>query len=134
MRVQVGVGILVIQSGLVLLGKRKGPHGAGTWSAPGGLLEFGEEILDCAARELKEETGLVARVLELGPYTNDVFPEDHKHFVTIFVVARSIVGAPANLEPDKCEGWAWFKWGEWPTPLFKPVQSLLAIGWRPGGA
>ena len=79
MRVQVGVGILVLQDGLVLLGKRKGSHGAGTWSAPGGSLEFGEEILDCAARELKEETGLVASSLELGPYTNDVFPEVNKH-------------------------------------------------------
>ncbi|MEN9544872.1 MAG: hypothetical protein RLZZ598_1705 [Pseudomonadota bacterium] len=134
MHVQVGVGVLVLQDGLVLLGKRKGSHGAGTWSAPGGSLEFGEDILDCAARELKEETGLEAKALELGPYANDVFPEAGKHFLTIFVVARSIVGTPVNLEPQKCEGWAWFKWGAWPSPLFKPVESLLAIGWRPGGA
>ena len=132
--VQVGVGILVLQDGLVLLGKRKGSHGAGTWSAPGGSLEFAEEILDCAARELKEETGLIANSLELGPYTSDIFPEVNKHFVTIFVVARGIVGAPANMEPEKCEGWAWFKWGSWPSPLFKPAESLLAIGWKPRGA
>lgn len=132
--VQVGVGVLVLQEGLVLLGRRKGSHGAGTWSAPGGALEFGEEILDGAARELREETGLSASSLELGPYTNDVFADDRKHFVTIFVVARGLDGAPANLELEKCEGWAWFRWGEWPTPLFQPARSLLALGWRPRGA
>ena len=131
---KVGVGVIVLRDGLVLLGKRRGSHGAGTWSAPGGALEYGEDLVDCAVRELREETGLTASSLELGPYTNDVFPEVGKHYVTIFVVARGIHGSPANLEPDKCEGWAWFKWGEWPSPLFKPVQSLLAIGWRPGGA
>jgi 8-oxo-dGTP diphosphatase len=131
---KVGVGVIVIRDGLVLLGKRRGSHGAGTWSAPGGALEFAEDIVDCAARELKEETGLKASSLELGPYTNDVFKEDGEHYVTIFVVARGIQGNPINLEPAKCEGWAWFKWEQWPAPLFRPLQSLLQIGWRPGGA
>ena len=133
-RVGVGVGVLVLHDGLVLLGKRRGSHGEGTWSAPGGRLEFGEQIEECAARELKEETGLTATTLELGPYCNDIFPEVQEQYVTIFVVARGIKGTPQNLEPHKCDGWAWFKWGEWPTPLFKPVKSFLAIGWRPRGA
>ena len=133
-RVGVGVGVLVLHNGLVLLGKRKGSHGAGTWSAPGGRLEYGEDIEVCALRELKEETGLLASVTELGPYTNDVFPEAMEHFLTVFVVARGIKGVPHNLEPEKCEGWAWFAWSDLPNPLFKPLQNLLAIGWRPGGA
>ena len=131
---RVGVGVLVISKGLVLLGKRRGSHGAGTWSAPGGRLEFGEELEVCARRELAEETGLSASSLELGPYTNDVFTEAQEHFLTVFVVARGVQGTPRNLEPHKCEGWAWFAWDELPSPLFKPLQSLLAIGWRPGGA
>ncbi len=133
-QVRVGVGVLVLHQGLVLLGKRRGSHGAGTWSAPGGRLEFGEQFEDCAARELKEETGLSARHYELGPYSNDLFADAGEQYVTIFVVARGILGRPVNLEPHKCEGWAWFKWGEWPEPLFQPVASLLRIGWRPGGA
>lgn len=130
---QLGVGVLVLQDTLVLLGRRIGSHGAGHWSAPGGRLEFGESIEACAARELREETGLQARVIELGPYTNDVFVHEQLHFVTVFVVARGIVGTPRNLEPQKCEGWAWFPWDAWPAPLFQPLQSLRAIGWRPGG-
>lgn len=133
-RVGVGVGVLVLHEGLVLLGRRLGSHGAGTWSAPGGRLEFGEQIEACAARELQEETGLVASHFELGPYTNDLFEEVQEQYLTVFVVARGIRGRPVNREPGKCEGWAWFPWDGWPAPLFKPLESLRRIGWRPGGA
>ena len=48
--VKAAVGILVVRSGLILLGRRKGSHGAGTWSAPGGRMEYGETIEQAARR------------------------------------------------------------------------------------
>ena len=55
----VGVGVLVRDgAGDVLLGLRRGSHGAATWGLPGGHLEPGETIAACAARETLEETGL----------------------------------------------------------------------------
>jgi 8-oxo-dGTP diphosphatase len=131
---KVGVGVLVVRDGHVLLGRRRGSHGAGTWSAPGGRLEFGESIEHCARRELLEETGLEIGPVELGPYTNDVFLEEREHFVTLLVVARSAIGTPTNLEPDKCEGWSWFKWSELPTPMFTPLKNLVAAGYSPSDA
>ena len=131
---QVGVGVLVLQDGLVLLGRRRVAPGAGSWAVPGGEMAFGDEIEATAARVLKAQAGLTAGILELGPYTNDVLEAAGRHLVTIFGVARGIRGVPANLAPDQCEGWAWFRWGAWPAPLFAPMVSLLAIGWRPGGA
>ena len=129
--VGIGVGVLVVRDGKVLLGKRRGSHGAGTWSAPGGKLDFGESIERCAERELAEETGLALGPAELGPYTNDVFT-DGPHFVTAFVIARGAVGEPRVMEPDKCEGWAWFPWNKLPAPLFLPLVNARRMGFDPG--
>jgi 8-oxo-dGTP diphosphatase len=126
---QVGVGVLIIQNGRVLLGKRKGSHGAGTWSAPGGHLEFGESIDACARREVQEETGLEIDNLKHGPFTNNIFAADKKHYVTVFVLASPVSGEPQVLEPDKCEGWAWFALTALPEPLFPPLATLLNQGY-----
>jgi 8-oxo-dGTP diphosphatase len=128
MHPKIGVGVVVLRDGKVLFGKRKAVHGEGEWSFPGGHLEMGESIEDCARRELLEETGLVAGSVELGPYTNDVFAPD-KHYVTLFAICRVTSGQPKVMEPDKCEVWKWFDWDDLPEPLFLPIINLKKFGW-----
>jgi 8-oxo-dGTP diphosphatase len=43
-RPKVGVGVMVLKNGKVLIGKRKGAHGAGEWAWPGGHLEYMESL------------------------------------------------------------------------------------------
>ena len=131
---RVGVGIIILRENLVLLGKRKGSHGAGTWALPGGHLEFGESVEDCARRETEEETGLRLKLIKPGPYTNDLMPSEGRHYVTVFVRASTEPGEPRVLEPEKCEGWAWFKWSALPENLFLPLKNLLKQGFAPNEA
>jgi len=130
---RVGVGVIVVRDGHVLVGERRGAHGAHTWAFPGGHLEHGESIEACAARELLEETGLVAARFTLGPYTNDVFADEQKHYVTLFAIAHGVVGEPAILEPEKCAGWSWCRWTELPSPRFAPLDALVRSGFVPDG-
>jgi 8-oxo-dGTP diphosphatase len=123
-RPKVGVGVVVIKGGKILLGKRKGAHGSGSWSPAGGHLEFGESLEACAKRELLEGTGLKALSFQLGPWTNDVF-EEGKHYITLFVFVHDFEGEPQPMEPEKCESWHWFDWNALPSPLFSPVSSLI---------
>ena len=44
----------------VLLVQRRNPPDAGLWGFPGGHVEAGETALCAAARELAEETGVIA--------------------------------------------------------------------------
>lgn len=125
---KVGVAVILIDGKKVLLGERRGSHGDGTWCFPGGNLEFGESPLLCAKRELKEETGLNVTQLMQGPYTNDVFERENKHYVTLFVLGKYEGGTPDLREPEKCKGWRWFEWGQLPAPLFLPIQNLLKQG------
>lgn len=54
----VTVDAVVIQSGHVLLIKRRSAPGEGLWAIPGGYLDAGERINDAWVRELHEETKL----------------------------------------------------------------------------
>ena len=58
----VGTSVIVVQDRMILLQKRAD---TGDWGYPGGYLEPGETPEQSAARELLEETGLVANHLEL---------------------------------------------------------------------
>lgn len=122
---QVGVGVIVLKDNKVLLGKRKGKHGSGTWQLPGGRLEFGETPEECALRELKEETGLIGKNPKKGTWVNSFFEKESIHFISLFFIVHEFEGTPENKEPHACESWEWFERGHLPEPLFPPLKSLM---------
>ena len=127
-RPAVGVAVIVVKGERVLLGKRKGAHGAGNWAFPGGHLEFGETLEACALREVAEETGLTIANIRQAAFTNDIFDAEAKHYATLFVTADWVSGQARVMEPDKCECWEWMKWGEFPEPRFLSLENLLSQG------
>ncbi|KAI1094006.1 NUDIX hydrolase domain-like protein [Rostrohypoxylon terebratum] len=113
--VRVGVAALICNAeGKLVLGKRKGSHGAGTWQFPGGHLEMGESFFACAERETLEETGLKVTAEKVLTVTNDIFDPKTKHYVTMFVLCRRVNenDQPETMEPEKCEGWHWVDWDQ----------------------
>ncbi|MBU1204900.1 MAG: NUDIX domain-containing protein [Nanoarchaeota archaeon] len=130
-RPKVGVGIIVIKDNKVLLGKRKNSHGEGSWCFPGGHLEFNESLENCAKREVLEETGIKIKNIRFETITNDIFKDEEKHYITIFMLCEHDSGEAKVMEPGKCEKWDWFEWNNLPEPLFLPIQSLLKKGYNP---
>jgi len=130
-RPKVGVGVIVLRDGKVLLGKRKNAHGEGSWCFPGGHLELNEEVEECARREVMEEAGITVKNLKKGPYTNDIFMDEKKHYITLIIVCDYDSGEVRVMEPEKCEKWEWFNWSQLPKPLFIPVENLLKQGFKP---
>ncbi len=124
-RPRVGLAAVVIQEGRILLGKRRGVIGDATWAPPGGYLEYGESVEECASRELLEETGLIARTLLRGPYTNGLIAPGNQHYVTLFVLISEFAGEVECREPQKCLGWEWFSLDALPTPLITSFDSFL---------
>lgn len=132
---RVGVSAIIRDAnGKFLLGKRKGKHGAGmylfshstssrfsfltvnceigTWQFPGGHLEMGESLLDCAERETLEETGLKVKGMKIVAVTNDIFESEGKHYITIFVQCRR---ENESDQPQVC------------LPIPPPIHSSLYL-------
>lgn len=122
---RVGVGVFIFRNGKFLMGQRRGAHGSGSWSVPGGHLEFGETPEQTAIREVKEETGLGIDNVRFGAVTNDIFADEGRHYVTLWMLSDWHSGEATIMEPDKFIEQAWFDFDSLPTPLFLPWEQLM---------
>ena len=125
---KIGVAAVVWRNGQVLMHQRKGSHGAGTWSFPGGHMEEGETPSQAIARELEEETGLVVApsAFRANTFTTDIFRAEGKEYITLYLETECPIDSePEVREPDKCAGWWWVTPGDWPGELFLPIKNLL---------
>lgn len=94
----------------ILLGRRKDN---GLISLPGGWLEYGEEWVECAKREMKEELDLDLEMQNFKHIkTLNVCNEEKiVHNCAIFMsydLPYSLIDSVKLKEPDKCEGWEWY--------------------------
>jgi 8-oxo-dGTP diphosphatase len=122
----VGVAVLIWRGEQVLLTRRKGSHGAGTWAPPGGHLDMGESFEDCAIREVREETGVTIAEPRFLAVTNDIFADEGKHYATIWAEARIEAGEAHINSPREMSELGWFDWSDLPQPRFLPLENYLA--------
>jgi 8-oxo-dGTP diphosphatase len=81
---------------------------------------------ECAVREAKEETGVEVENVRFRAVTNDVFEEERKHYLTVWMEAEYVSGEPtvrAGYEMSEVE---WFPWSRLPTPLFLAFENLVS--------
>jgi 8-oxo-dGTP diphosphatase len=128
-RPQVGVGVIVRNGDRILLMKRQNSHGDGTWSMPGGHLEYGESPEECAIREVEEEAGVQITAPTFRTITNDIFEHEGKHYVTIWMEGRYVSGEARVNSAREMSEVGWFPWNALPTPHFLPLENLLAKGY-----
>lgn len=122
----VGTGAIVVRDGRLLMVLRAGAHGAGTWSVPGGWVEFQEDPLEGAVREVAEETGVTAGFPRPMGWTSVVHDDGTEivHALTLWVLCRWIEGLGRVVERDKCPKVEWVGFKEvLDRPLFEPLAD-----------
>lgn len=117
----VGVGAVIINQGRVALVKRGHAPLLGEWSIPGGLLETGETLRQCAEREALEETGLGVRATELLGVFERLVPDNEKrmryHYVLIDFLCEVVSGEMrADGDADDARWFSVDEVGKLPLP------------------
>lgn len=133
----VGIGVVVHCGGRVLLVRRGRPPRMGQWGLPGGAQHLGETVFEAAAREVLEETGLVAvpeRVLTVvDSITRDEEGRVHFHYTLVEVAARCEGGDPRAADDADDARWATLEEAatliEWPETM-----RVIRLGLAEGGA
>jgi len=122
-----GVGAAVVirdENGRVLMVKRApGSTRAGYWSIPAGFVDYGEEIRAAAARELLEETGLVAEIGE-AVFVASNFHDPAK--LTVGVWFDGTVTGGTLQAGDDAEEVGWFALDDLPELAFDTDRVLLS--------
>jgi 8-oxo-dGTP diphosphatase len=109
-----GAVVLIEKAGTVLLGKRRGGFGAGRWGLPQGYIEYDEDFLTAAIREVKEETGLDVEIRAIiNVVANLLAPTLH---TLAIVLAAGVVGGELRAGDD-LEALEW-------VPLSGPLPAM----------
>jgi 8-oxo-dGTP diphosphatase len=109
-----GVVVVIEKEGYVLLGRRGGGFGAGKWGLPQGYIEFDEDFLTAAIREVKEETGLDVEIRSiLNVVSNLLSPKLH----TLAIILLAGVVAGELCAGDDLESLEW-------VPLSGPLPEM----------
>jgi len=103
----------------------------GAWAIPGGAMELGESIADCAIRETYEETGVLAS--EATPYAMYTGPEYtftdmYGNTYQALVLAFLLTGCTGEIAPDPSEASdaGFYPPDAMPEPLAPSVAETLA--------
>lgn len=117
-RPETSVGAVVVRDDSILLIRRGRGPAQGSWSVPGGRVEWGETLQEAVVREVAEET---AQAVVCGEYLGYVERiSDDAHYVIHDFVATVVTDAPLVAGDDAAEA-AWV-----------PLTELTEINLVPG--
>lgn len=90
--------VSIIKGDKVLIIKENKPFAVNKWNFPSGRIEYKEDILDAACREVKEETGFDVKLTSTTGVYNFISSSNDQ--VILFHFNGEIIGGSLRIEED----------------------------------
>lgn len=119
--------ILLEKDGKILLSKRTRKSKLnGRWGLPAGHIEEGETSVQTAAREAREELGIIIDESDLTPIHTLHLKDPDGQRAGFIVKARKWIGKPKNAEPEKCDAIMWANRDRLPRKISPHIVLALS--------
>ena len=118
-----GVAVLVEREGHVLLVRRAGALAGGKWCLPCAYVEYHEDFLTAAIREVKEEAGLDVEIRSILSVAS-IYLSSESHLLGIYLLARIVNGEPRAGDDLDAVGWFALP-GPLPEMAFECDQHII---------
>lgn len=127
-----GCGVILInEAGKILMGKRNNDvdkadsemHEEGTWTLPGGNIEYGETFFEAGIREIKEETNLDAKDLEVICVQTDM--NQYAHYISVGMICKNFSGIIRVMDSEEIIKWDWFSLDSLPSNIFSASKKTI---------
>jgi 8-oxo-dGTP diphosphatase len=126
------VHTLMWRRGAVLLLRRAGTGYLDGWYAlPGGHLQRGEGIVECAMREIREETGIVVAASQLRAAAVMPYLSGEHQGIDFIMACDDFVGEPTLAEPHLADSIGFWSADALPAnsvPYLRAALDLAASG------
>ncbi|KAA8537268.1 hypothetical protein F0562_027045 [Nyssa sinensis] len=124
-RVGIGAFVMNIKKEVLVVQEKSGMlRGTGVWKFPTGVVDEGEDICDAAVREVKEETGIDTKFVEIL-----AFRQSHKSFFEksdlFFMCMLHALSFDIQKQESEIEAAQWMPFEEYAAQPFVQRHELL---------
>lgn len=117
-----GIVPLALSTGRILVQKRGDVEQPGTWGVWGGAIDRGQDPLESAVREFREESGYRGQITDVIPLYVFEDPTSGFQYSNFLALLPNEFEAQRTWETADAE---WVEFGEWPTPLHFGFEAVL---------
>ena len=110
MDIKVIVGVVLVKDNKILMVQEGKSHCFKKWNLPGGHLEYGENIMISATREVYEETGYKIKIKNLVGVYNYISPTENHCLLFNFI--GEITGGELKFDGKEILNVKWFSLDE----------------------
>lgn len=116
---------------LLLVRQRKGENTY--WLLPGGGLDYGESIEQCARREVHEETGLEIEVKKFLYMSEAIAPDQSRHILNVYVLGTALGGTLTTPDEPNIEEVAFVPFADLKgLVMFPAIAESLVVSYENG--